>query len=218
MVVSFGQPRWSIQRIGGYLLNEDVRTIVEASSAEEALTALVRRLRVPETLDPTEFLERYDRAGSRFLRLMVYLVIFQRGAVDWVDRTRIGYDKTGSPITAGYEPEWHHIYPQSVLRRAGVKDDDIHALANITVLNAESNEKRLKAKEPWRYIRDFGITTQCLRDHAVPENFPGCEQRDQLLRERWDVQNYNEFLLARAQVLADWANAFLESLRSGKHA
>lgn len=199
-------------------LNEDVRTIVEASSAEEALTALVRRLRVPETLDPTEFLERYDRAGSRFLRLMVYLVIFQRGAVDWVDRTRIGYDKTGSPITAGYEPEWHHIYPQSVLRRAGVKDDDIHALANITVLNAESNEKRLKAKEPWRYIRDFGITTQCLRDHAVPENFPGCEQRDQLLRERWDVQNYNEFLLARAQVLADWANAFLESLRSGKHA
>lgn len=197
-------------------LNEDVRAIQEAGSFDDALASVEKRLRVSDRIEPAEFLERYDRAGNRFLRLMVYLLMFQRGAVDWVDGTRIGYDKTGSRVTTGYEPEWHHIYPRSVLRRAGVKTDDIHALANITVLNANTNEKRLRSKEPWRYIREFGIKRDSLRCHAVPEGFCGCEESDKGLREGWSIERYGDFLLARAEVLANEATAFLRDLGNKK--
>ncbi len=193
-------------------LNEDVRAIVEAANFSEALRALESRLRISDKIEPTEFLERYDRAGNRFLRLMAYLVMFRRGAIDWVDGTRIGYDKTGSPVTVGYEPQWHHIYPRSVLGTARVKDDDIHALANITVLNADTNEKKLRSKEPWQYIREFRIAKKCLRDHAIPDRFPGCEESDARLRAEWSIQNYTDFLVARAQLLANEASALLRDL------
>jgi hypothetical protein len=194
-------------------LNEDVRAIVEADSFDDALATLERRLRVSEQIGPEDFLERYDRAGNRFLRLMVYLLMFREGARDWVDGTVIGYDKTGSPVTSGYEPEWHHIYPRVVLRRAGLPDNDIHALANITVLNADTNRKALGQKEPWRYIREFGVTASALREHGVPEGFPGSEESEARLREQWSLQRYADFLLGRAQFLSDKAAAFLHELK-----
>jgi hypothetical protein len=194
-------------------LNEDVRAIAEASSFDDSLATLEKRLRVSERIEPEDFLERYDRAGNRFLRLMVYLLMFRGKARDWADGTVIGYDKTGSPVMSGYEPEWHHIYPRAVLRRAGVRDDDIHALANITVLNADTNRKALGQKEPWRYIRQFGVTASALREHGVPEGFPGCEESDAVLREKWNVERYHDFLLERAQFLSEKAGAFLRELK-----
>jgi len=167
---------------------------------------------VSEKIEPEEFLERYDRAGSRFLRLMVYLLLFKGKARDWVDGTIIGYDKTGSPVTTGYEPEWHHIYPRAVLHRADVQADDIHALGNITVLNADTNRKALGQKDPWRYIRDFRISARALRDHGVPGEFPGCEDSDARLREQWSVGRYNDFLVGRAQFLSEKASAFFREL------
>jgi len=215
--------RWFLQanRDGRYSgsamtsLNEDVRSIVGAETFDEAIANLERKLRVPDKIEATDFLERYDRAGNRFLRLMVYLLMFQQGAVDWVEGTRIGYDKTGSLVMKGYEPEWHHIYPRSVLKKANVKDDDINALANITVINAETNEKKLQWKEPWQYIREFRISERMLRDHGVPESWPGCEMDDVSLREQWSTKRYSDFLLSRAQVLAERANEFLRGLAAG---
>ncbi|MBC7261823.1 MAG: DUF262 domain-containing protein, partial [Chloroflexi bacterium] len=107
-------------------LNEDVRAISEATAFDQAIKSLRERLRVSPEIAEDQFLERYDRAGQRFLRLMLYLVLFHKGARDWVDGTRIGYDKTGAPITAGFEPQWHHIFPRSLLRKANVSDDEIH--------------------------------------------------------------------------------------------
>jgi len=193
-------------------LNEDVRAVVEADGFGDALATLEKRLRVSEKIDPGEFLERYDRAGNRFLRLMVYLLMFRGKAHDWADGTIIGYDKTGSPVTTGYEPEWHHIYPRAVLRRGGVPHDKIQALANITVVNADTNRKALGQKEPWRYIREFRVTGDALREHGVPVEFPGCEESDARLREQWSVQRYSDFLLERAQFLSDKAGAFLREL------
>jgi hypothetical protein len=215
--------RWFLQanRDGRYSgsamtsLNEDVRSIVDAETFDEAIASLERKLRVPDKIEATDFLERYDRAGNRFLRLMVYLLMFQQGAVDWVEGTRIGYDKTGSLVMKGYEPEWHHIYPRSVLKKENVKDDDINALANITVINAETNEKKLRWKEPWQYIREFRISERMLRDHGVPESWPGCEMDDVSLREQWSTKRYSDFLLSRAQVLAERANEFLRGLAAG---
>lgn len=194
-------------------LNEDVRAIMEAPTFEDVLRRLYERLRVSPTIEDDEFLSRYDRAGNRFLQLMLYLLLFHRGARDWVDKTHIGYDKTGSSIAAGFQPQWHHIYPRSVLRKAGKADDDIHALANITVLNERTNVKKLADKEPWRYIRDYRISQQDLEAHLIPDRFLKAAETDNLLKERWDVRHYDDFLLERALLLAREANAFLERLK-----
>lgn len=195
-------------------LNEDVRAITEAQDFDQALENLYKRLRVPSEVTPQEFLGRYDRAGNRFLRLMLYLVLFHREAQDWVDQTRIGYDQTGALILGGFEPQWHHIYPRNVLRGAGVPDDQIHALANITVLNESTNVNRLAGKPPAKYLAQFQVPEGLLRAHLIPDPFAVSIRDKALLEAQWAVEHYEHFLSQRAQLLAQEANAFLQSLES----
>jgi hypothetical protein len=193
-------------------LNEDVRSITEAKNFDAAIENLVKRLQVSPQISEDEFLNRYDRAGYRFLRLMLYLLIFDREARDWVDGTRIGYDKTGAPITTRFEPQWHHIYPRSVLRKDNIPDDEIHCLANITVLNERTNVNKLSGKPPARYILEFRISEQRLRDHLIPDAFASVANDEARLEEQWSVKQYTEFLIDRAELLAKEANAFLQKL------
>ncbi|MBO9342911.1 MAG: hypothetical protein J7454_13055, partial [Roseiflexus sp.] len=145
-------------------------------------------------------------------RLMLYLILFRREARDWVDNTRIGYDKSGIPIATGFEPQWHHIFPRSVLAKFRNKSNDIHALANITVINERTNVNKLSGKEPAKYIEHFHISEQNLRSHLIPESFARAVHNLAELKKQWDVQQYDQFLLERAQLLAQEANAFLQSL------
>jgi hypothetical protein len=196
-------------------LNEDIRAITEAADFDQALEALSKRLRVSDKTDTEEFLRRYDRwgGGKGFPRLVLYMTLFRNNAVDWVDDIRLGYDKTGSPMIAGFEPQWHHIYPRSILKKAKVTDDEIHALANITVLNERTNVKKLSGKEPWQYIKQFSISQQALRGHLVSEPFVKALEDEAVLKWQWSVDRYNDFLNQRAQMLEKAANDFLDSLQ-----
>jgi len=193
-------------------LNEDVRTITESPTFEQAVQDLRKRLRVSPDIAEDEFLNRYDRAGYRFLRLMLYLVLFRRQARDWVDKTRIGYDKAGALIATGFEPQWHHIFPRSILRKARIEDDDIHFLANITVINERTNVNKLAGKEPSKYIEQFHISDEALLSHLIPESFARAVHNPSELRRQWDVKQYDQFLRERAQLLAKEANTLLHSL------
>ena len=193
-------------------LNEDVRAITEAKDFDSALANLSNRLQASAEIDEVEFLSRYDRAGNRFLRLMLYLVLYHRKAPDWVDGTRLAYDNTGSPITMGFQPQWHHIYPRSMLKRAGEIDDAIQALANITVLNERTNVNKLAGKAPWRYIQQFDISPQVLRTHYIPESFVQALGNDTLLKDQWSTEKYTDFLIERALLLAQEANGLLQNL------
>lgn len=193
-------------------LNEDVRAISEAEDFHMAIESLSKRLHTPAEISDEEFLNRYDRAGQRFLRLMLYLVLFRREVRDWVDDTRIGYDKAGAPITSGYAPQWHHIYPKVVLREAKYQDDDVHALANITVLNESTNVSKLVGKEPWRYIQQFRISAESLRGHLIPEPFASAVSDEASLKNQWSVEHYADFLIERAQLLSKESTRFLREL------
>lgn len=195
-------------------LNEDVRAIVETADFTTSLESLFKRLRVTSEIADDEFLNRYDRAGNRFLRLMLYLALFNRSARDWVDGTRIGYDKTGSPITTGFTPQWHHIYPRSVLRNARMSDDEIHALANITVLNERTNVNRLSGKPPAQYIPQFHIPGESLAAHLIPPSFVEATTDKKRMAEQWDLSRYTDFLIERAQLLAAETNQFLRGLET----
>lgn len=188
-------------------LNEDVRAIAESQGFDDSIAELLKRLRVSPDIDEKEFRERYDRAGNRFLLLLLYLLIHRHDATDWVDGVRIGYDKTGSPISLGFKPQWHHIYPRSMLKKADFSDDEVNAIANITVLNERTNVSRLANKEPWRYIGEFQIPPQALCSHFIPADFAQAPSQEQ-----WSPDNYEEFLLQRAEWLACEANELLRQL------
>lgn len=191
-------------------LNEDVRAIAEAEGYDQALEILHSRLRVLSQIPEDAFLNRFDRAGSRFMRLILYLILFRKGARDWVDGTRLGYDKSGAEVTAGFEPHWHHIYPRRVLKQKGISDEEIHALANITVLNERTNVTKLGSKEPGSYILQFQIPEDELRRHLIPDSFIQPRER---LKETWSVDRYFDFLFERSQLLARTANKFLQVLK-----
>jgi hypothetical protein len=193
-------------------LTEDVRTVRDAESLDSALAALSARLRVDDSIDEKEFLDRYDRADSHFNRLMLYLTLFSKGAIDWADGTRIGYDNTGSPVAAGLQPQWHHIYPRRLLRKADFPEDEIQALANITVLNQHTNTAKLSARAPWDYIKELHIAPETLASHMVPESFR-VDHADPELEKVWAIEHFHTFLVERATELAKEANALLGKLK-----
>ena len=116
-------------------LDEDIQALFKASNFPKALEAMYKPL-TAATVTSENLTARFDRATARqFLRLMLYLVLRSKHAVDWVEKTQIGFDKTGSSIASDFKPNWHHIFPKSVLRNYNVEDDAINWFSNITVLN-----------------------------------------------------------------------------------
>jgi hypothetical protein len=198
-------------------LNEDVRAISESDSLDDALTRLLERLQTRDEIAPEEFMKRYDRAGNRFLRLMVYLVTYAAGGVDWIDKTRIAYDKGGNAVLAGFEPQWHHVFPRKVLKATGRSPDAINALANIAVLNERTNVKKLAAKRPAQYLVEHGITAKELQGHAMPRSFlEAVEKGDAVLEWQWAVGRYDDFLKERRDELARRSTVLLRSFGVGQ--
>lgn len=184
------------------ILEQDVQDIQKSNGLEEALRKLEDKLGLKEgyTLEPQDFLQ----PGNRFLRLMVFLLLYDHGAVDWVTETRLGYDKSGSPLSMGFEPNWHHIYPKSLLKG----NEKASALANLTVLNEKTNVNKLKNKPPARYIQEFKITPEKLSAHLIPQNF--AHFTDEAV---WSIENYETFIAQRAELLAQKANQYLSRLK-----
>lgn len=180
-------------------LSQDLATIRAEPDAESALKKLCGQLRVSPTVDASRFLEDYAR--DRFGRLLVYLLLFDAHAVDWVSGTRIGFDRASGSLSRGFSPEWHHIFPRAILRAAG-RSKDMDLLANITVLNEATNRNSLGAKSPAQYVDEFNISPQHLTRHFVPDS--------QLLT----VHRYDEFITERAARLAEAANTYFSRLDS----
>lgn len=190
-------------------LNEDVRAIKDADSFEGALRALLGELQASPEIGADEFLLRYDRAGNRFLRLVLYLVLYDESAGDWVEHTRIAYDKAGGAAIAGFFPHWHHIFPKSLIRD-DYSVDDVNALANITVMNAKTNVQKLQNKAPWKYIDEYHISATDLEQHAIPSSWA-----ETVNDETWALHRYPAFVLDRAGRLSELTSAFLADLGSG---
>lgn len=196
-------------------LDEDCQVIYKADSFDQLVETLRRRLRVSDQIAEEELLSRYDRAAGRtFLSLIEYLALRDQGAADFVDRNVIGYDKSGTLSLSGYRPQWHHIFPKSMLKKHGIKEDDIHFFGNITVLNEQTNVRKVQAKWPTRYIDEYSISVENLRAHAIPERFAKASVGDKAAFETiWANTSYHDFVVERTSELAKVINTFINKLR-----
>lgn len=185
-------------------LSEDIRAITGASSQRQAVDDLLKKLHEVFTegeFGPDFFMGDYRR--NKFGRLLIYLLIYSERAEDWVSKTRIGYDKSDDELNKGFLPEWHHIFPRAVLKKSKWRNPaKINSLANITVLNEETNRKKLRKTPFDEYVRTYKIGPKALGAHLIPT-----EPR---LRA---VSRFNGFLEKRAALLSQKANDYYDRLK-----
>ncbi len=175
-------------------LDADVRAIREASDLSSALEGL-RRLAGPwDPFTPDDFLRDYR---DRVLRLVLYLVMYDRGARDWVSKERLGFH--GVELLESFSPQWHHIFPRAFLRSRGVPEELWDVFANIAVMGPTTNI-RFGARDPMNYLERHGVEDDLLAEQLVPP------------RSQLTVERYEEFLKERATALADAANRYVSRL------
>src|SRR5262249_43668199 len=98
----------------------------------------------------------------------------------------------------------HHIFPKALLYKHNYSRPEVNAVANFMFLTQETN-LLISDRAPSDYLPEF-IEKQpgAVESHWVPMD-----------PELWKVENYRGFLVARRELLAQAANAFLESLVQG---
>jgi hypothetical protein len=178
-------------------MEEDLREIEESTTLLQSLERLLARIRYVPPLTPEDYMRDYG--DSRFGRLLLYLLILSNAAVDWDERgVRIGFD--GSEILAGFEPQFHHIFPKKFLE-GRVSVDLVDALANIAIIGPTINI-RISKQNPMDYVPKYKITPEKLQQQFV---------NDQIFNTT--IEQYGDWVRRRAGDLANASNIFLEALR-----
>lgn len=178
-------------------MEEDLREIAEATNLTDALERLLARIRYVPALTADDFMRDYG--DTRFGRLLLYLLVIRKKAVDWDQRgARIGFDQ--AELLAGFQPQFHHIFPQKFLE-GKVELDLIDALANIAIIGPTINI-RISKQNPMDYIPKYKITSEKLRQQFISGQVTSTT-----------VQQYPVWVRKRAAVLADAGNELLEELR-----
>jgi hypothetical protein len=114
-------------------------------------------------------------------------------ATDWFFGVRIGLDADG-----GQAIEYHHINPQSTLKK-GYSKTEINDLANLSFISSRAN-KRISNRSPASYFPEVGESE--LERHLVP-----------LADDLRTVPAYPAFIAARRELLAQAMTELLDSYR-----
>ena len=178
-------------------LDEDLRDIANASSPVEAVEMLLGRLRHVGAMEASDFMRDYSE--TRFGRTLIYLIAHENGAIDWDERgLQIGFD--GSDLLAGFEPQFHHIFPRKFLS-GEIESALIDALANIAVIGPAINI-RISKQNPMDYIPKYEITADKLAQQYIGADIAVTPREE-----------FPKWLQARAEGLARASNAYLDRLR-----
>jgi hypothetical protein len=141
----------------------------------------------------------FDGRGKRSKRFynMIRIVTRANNPVDW---------KTGEPLKGSYSLESHHIFPKSRL------------YDNLYNSNNHMGQKRVNEIANRAFITSRGnqqIFTDVPKDYLpeVKSNYPEAFDKQFIPEnpELWKLDNYEDFLAKRRELLAEAVNEFLES-------
>lgn len=179
-------------------LQEDINTIRDAHSFEEAIEKLHEKLNpIKVTKDIVRNTVHYQGEG-RFLKLVLYLIVYKNRAVDWFTGVRLGFFMQNE-INRDFTIEVHHFFPKSLLKSVGYTEDKRESLANIVFINPGTN-KRLR-EEPRVYIKKYRINLEELKKQLIPID-----------EKLWRLENYEEFLDKRAEIVSNEINNYMKNL------
>lgn len=138
-----------------------------------------------------------ENRNSRSAYFKTMFLAFRKDeAMDWQDQIVISIKNT----SAQHALQFHHIFPQDVLKKAGRSPQEINDICNLAFIGGKTN-RRISNKEPALYLPDVvkNAGEDALRKQCIPTN-----------PELWAVGRYDDFLAARRELVANRLNAFLE--------
>jgi hypothetical protein len=180
-------------------LELDLSTL-DGESPLEDLIAVLRE----DHGEPTVTQDNLDTrgVGHPFYNMSVILIRAKNG-IDWSNGLAMG-----QPIGEEFSLQRHHIFPRSVLKEAGYETGEnlihrkrVNEIANRVPLTKAGNYD-IFTKRPAEYLP------------IIQENSPGNLEKFMIPTEEelWKVENYDEFLQARREIIAEEINKFMDSL------
>lgn len=180
-------------------LDRDFEAIRETDGAIDRLIEELRLWHGVLRIEPAHF--RGWSIGSRVYPVL-YALTRVGEARDWSDPWPVLKKHLLGKMSA---LEVHHIFPKSRLYAAGYKRSEVNAVANFCFLTKETNLK-IRDRLPSDYFREIRDKhPDALKSQWIPTDD----------EELWEIKNYPRFLEERRKLLADAANALLDSLRHG---
>ena len=141
---------------------------------------------------------RSNNAHSKMLGLM----LAHHGSLDLVTGQKLSLEKS---LAWQNQKEYHHIFPQAFLKKGGITNRKINALANFALISSSSN-KYISEKSPSEYMRtcidEFGANfaniaeANLLTEAAI--NFILNDDYENFIEERANT------LFAKAMNLCEW--------------
>lgn len=174
-------------------LNQDLSVLgARCENITGLLDQLLRNLRGDPTVTPQDL----ERAGtnSPFFPL-AYLAVIRRDAADWFKGIKLRRES----FAEDQNIEYHHIFPKALLNARGVDRFVRDEIANIAFLGQKANRRILK-RPPEDYLAE------------IANHDPGRLEAQLVPMDRnlWNLDRFEEFLLARRQLLATAMNDVLE--------
>ena len=179
-------------------LQEDINAIHEARSFEEAIEKLHRKLTSIKISKGVIKNSIHYQGTGKFLKLVLYLIVFRNRAVDWFTGVRLGYFKPDE-INKDFTIEVHHFFPKSLLKSVGYNEDMRETLANIAFINPGTN--KILREEPRVYINKYKIDKKELKKQLIPTD-------EKLLR----LENYEEFIDKRSEIISTGISNYMKNL------
>lgn len=134
---------------------------------------------------------------------MTYVIARSRGAIDWFNGVAL-YQKA---VGRSFGLEIHHIFPQGLLYKSGYDSTDpahkrvVNEIANLAYLTKQAN-LGISMKKPEVYLpKVLAKYPEALKQQAVPHS-----------QSLWTIKQFEAFLSARRQLLADAINTYMDSL------
>lgn len=126
---------------------------------------------------------------------MMYLALKHGGARDW---------KTGLGLSLAHQGtqhyiEYHHIFPKSLLKKAGYEKSEMNAISNMAFISGRAN-RTISNKRPIDYLPKI---IDLRGEEALTS------QHISLDKELWEIDNYRDFLADRRERLAMEINDFV---------
>ena len=177
-------------------MRQDLLVVDAARALPEAMERLEGDLDEALEFEAKDFSRRYDEEG--FLYLMLCLVIFERGAEDWITGQRLGYDKKGGKLTEDFRPQAHHFFPKAIMRKSSEKK--VNSLANIAIISEGDNRKIGGNMEPKAYLEKHGIPHERVKQQVFPP------------ATLWISDRFDDFIVRRSELLAKAMIAYVKKL------
>lgn len=142
---------------------------------------------------PKDLIETWFSAGSSYCKAILCLLAYHEPK-DFQDNGKVILDN--SWLKVANSKNYHHFFPKAYLRKNNIGNEN--SLVNITLVSADLNKKKIKAKAPSIYTQDFLDENDelpiSIKSHLIDDlnNF-GVISDDYLvfLEKRWNVM-FNE--------------------------